>query len=1167
MSEFLEFHISKKYRDRCGFDERLFSVKDNVVFSDFHTVRLFAKRMNETRENGADPERTIKAGDLNAMGLIDEISHLIFDQYRKERNPDLIVLAQKRLVENLGRESVENTVVRFLEHFPPVDVYRGEQSVEEYLMDKTGGTPNLLVALEEMVLLFLCNRNTAFSPFAELFDDRDLWRETAYLSIMESLDGFFKTQPVFGPESQTILEMLKAPATAAPRSLSGQLYYIKDHWGSLLSGDVMIRILLALDVIREEEKLRLLTAGPAAAPEYRPGLGLYDEPERFSRDLDWMPQVVLIAKSVSVWFDQLSKQYGWPIVRLDQIPDEELDRLARWGFTGLWLIGLWERSPASRKIKQLTGNPEALGSAYAIYDYQVARDLGGEEALQRLKERAGRRGILLASDMVPNHTGIDSTWVMERPDWFLQLEKCPFPGYRFTGSNLSGNEDVGIFIEDGYWDRSDAAVVFKRIDHSSGETRYIYHGNDGTSMPWNDTAQLDFLRADVREAVIQTILKVARKFPIIRFDAAMTLTKRHFQRLWHPQPGTGGDIPSRAEHAMSSEGFNKLFPIEFWREVVDRVAEEAPDTLLLAEAFWLMEGYFVRTLGMHRVYNSAFMNMLKMEENAKYRQMMKNVLEFNPEILRRFVNFMNNPDEETAVAQFGKGDKYIGIALMMVTLPGLPMFGHGQIEGLSEKYGMEYSKAYWNEQVDWNLVERHEKEIFPLMRKRQLFAGVENFTLYDFYDVGGGIDENVFAYSNRSGDERVLIIYNNRYQTTRGWVKMSTPMVTSKNGSGEGKLSQRNLAEALAIRDEDGYAYIFRDHESGLEYIRRGKEFSDDGLYVELGAYQYHVFVDFREIQDDRAGHYGQLESLLQGRGVPDVEEALKEMILAPIHDPFREIMNPLMLQRLSNLHRDGFDAPQSEKAVNLFRESVGKLLQEIERKTDAGDDHTKIVEDILRLLRSIVRLSLETSTEWRVYPKLRLALSRLRALTFTEKGPKSTFWRVSLAWLVVTDLGRIKLDREYEQQSAAWIDEWLLGKIIFQTFQSLGCDEEKAKGEADLVKILTCHRHWFVSQPKKDETRSKLTGLFLDQDAQQFLQFNWYDNVLWFNKERHEELMEWLLLVSIYDVLARNMAMDDLMVAAVWERLKTIRRVLQMAERSKYRVESMLSALSKSRF
>jgi len=86
-----------------------------------------------------------------------------------------------------------------------------------------------------------------------------------------------------------------------------------------------------------------------------------------------------------------------------------------------------------------------------------------------------------------------------------------------------------------------------------------------------------------------------------------------------------------------------------------------------------MEGYFVRTLGMHRVYNSAFMNMLRDEDNTKYRWVMKNTLEFDPEVLKRFVNFMNNPDERTAADQFGKDDKYFGICTMMVTLPGLPM--------------------------------------------------------------------------------------------------------------------------------------------------------------------------------------------------------------------------------------------------------------------------------------------------------------------------------------------------------------------------------------------------------------------------------------------------------------------------------------------------------------
>ncbi len=192
----------------------------------------------------------------------------------------------------------------------------------------------------------------------------------------------------------------------------------------------------------------------------------------------------------------------------------------------------------------------------------------------------------------------------------------------------------------------------------------------------------------------------------------------------------------------------QVFPEEFWREVVDRVAAEAPDTLLLAEAFWMMEGYFVRTLGMHRVYNSAFMNMLRDEDNGKYRSVMKNTMEFDPEVLKRYVNFMNNPDEKTAVEQFGKGDKYFGICLMMSTLPGLPMFGHGQMEGFSEKYGMEYRRAYYNEIPDQWLVDRHAREISPLLHKRYVFAGVDNFLLYDVYTPEGRVDENVFAYSN-----------------------------------------------------------------------------------------------------------------------------------------------------------------------------------------------------------------------------------------------------------------------------------------------------------------------------------------------------------------------------------------------------------------------------------
>ena len=98
---------------------------------------------------------------------------------------------------------------------------------------------------------------------------------------------------------------------------------------------------------------------------------------------------------------------------------------------------------------------------------------------------------------------------------------------------------------------------------------------------------------------------------------------------------------------------------------------------------------------------------------------------------------MNNPDERTAVDQFGKGDKYFGVATLMATMPGLPMFGHGQIEGYAESYGMEYRRAYHDETPDQELVARHEREIFPLLHQRWLFAEVDNFALYDFVSADG----------------------------------------------------------------------------------------------------------------------------------------------------------------------------------------------------------------------------------------------------------------------------------------------------------------------------------------------------------------------------------------------------------------------------------------------
>lgn len=850
-----EFHISKAARDKYQFEESLFSTRGKVIFADFSAARRFAEKLSLGREN------PVPASDLNAMGLLDEVMHILIRQYEME-NPGVMNRASDWLSAEYGEDALDLTLLRFNEAFPSANAPLPLSGVAR------------ANTLEEMLILALENENSALEAYAELVDDT-LLEDTIYPEMLGTLETFFGYEPGYGSGKESLLQILRAPIKTSPKSLMGQLEFIVDEWGAMLGEKNIELILRGIDYLAEES-IRAPgdggSDGSASVPEF---FGGDEEYEHFSMDKDWMPQLVLLAKNAYVWLDQLSKQYEREITRLDQIPDEELDILAQRGFSGLWLIGLWERSRASRRIKQRMGNPEAVASAYSLHDYVIAEDLGGQEALDNLRKRAWQRGIRLAADMVPNHMGIDSRWVVEHHERFLSLENSPYPNYSFNGEDLSDDERVGIYLEDHYYDHSDASVVFKRVDHATGDTKYIYHGNDGTSMPWNDTAQLDFLDPEVRETVIQTILDVARQFPVIRFDAAMTLAKKHIQRLWYPEPGLGGAISSRAEHGMSKAAFEAAFPREFWREVVDRVATEAPDTLLLAEAFWLMEGYFVRTLGMHRVYNSSFMHMLRDEDNGGYRQVMKNTLTFDPQVLKRYVNFMNNPDEETAVEQFGKGDKYFGVCTLLATLPGLPMFGHGQVEGYGEKYGMEYHRAYRDEKPDTGFMRYHEETISPLLHRRYLFANVENFLLYHFMNADGRVVEDVFAYSNRADNERALVIYHNKFAETKGWIKYSTSFAVK--AAGDEYLVKRTLVEGLDLVGKEGYV-IFRDLVTGLEYIREIEVLAEKGLYLELGAYQRHVFLDFRTVDGEK---WAQVCEALNEAGVESMQEMVDNAVLS----------------------------------------------------------------------------------------------------------------------------------------------------------------------------------------------------------------------------------------------------------------------------------------------
>ncbi len=1047
---------------------------DAPTFSEFAHARELSAKVNATRDLESQPHRAVRSGRLAAAALLDEIFAHAIALYCEEIEGDALEEAPSFLEENIGAREIAELLSELHAQF-----------------DFSKARPD---AIESGVRLRLANLNPALSTFGELFDDAEL--PAPWLSAWTALDSYFAALPGFGPDDLPLLQFLLAPILAHPDSIDEQLKFMLKRWGRIVE-PFAARLLTHLDVIREEEKPTFFGPGPAHVADYSRGGGSnvvgMDEHEAFSPDREWMPRVVLLAKSTYVWLDQLSKKYERHIYRLDQVPDEELDDLASYGITGLWLIGLWQRSKASQNIKQITGNPDALASAYSLFSYDVAWEIGGQEALDNLSARAGQRGIRMASDMVPNHMAIDSRWVIEHPDWFLSLPHQPFPNGDFATPDLCDDERVSVYLEAGYYSKTDASVVFKRVDNWSGDTRFIYHGNDGTAIPWNDTAQLNYLMPEVREAAIQTIMHVARQFPIIRFDAAMTLAKRHFHRLWFPAPGEGGDIPSRAGRGLSGAQFDAAMPVEFWREVVDLVARELPDTLLLAEAFWMMESYFVRTLGMHRVYNSAFMHMLRDEDNQEYRLTLKNTLEFDPDILGRFVNFMNNPDEETAVEQFGKSDKYFGVCTLLATLPGLPMFGHGQLEGYAEKYGMEYPRAYWDEKVDKPFLAHHKTAIFPLLKRRALFAGSANFTLYDFW-VDNHVNENVFAYSNRVGDDRALVIYNNKYEKTSGWIKSSVGFA-EKSSDGDKTIKQRTLGESLSLTPTNQHWTIFRDNTSKMEFIRSSKELVEKGMFVELNEYGCQVFLDFREVKDE-SGLYARLANLLAGEGTPSVNRALKEMLLESVLVPFRKLCDADLWAQVLGIAPKTAEVEAPKLVANSAKTPAVAAVVEVPKvvavKPDAAALET-LEERWLKAARAIKRFVKSDVDEAQLLIQLRSRLERAIA----SKAPDATRAQL-LSYALVADLGALNAGEGAKTQSRQWFDDWLLGESLAVPLEQLGAEAEA------VVEI-----GWWLAHLHKAEPFALLLQLLADESAKAQLGVNRFEGTLWFNAEGWQTLRE----------------------------------------------------------
>lgn len=339
------------------------------------------------------------------------------------------------------------------------------------------------------------------------------------------------------------------------------------------------------------------------------------------------------------WLHELSGQHG-RVVQLGNVPEEEFAAWRRQGFTHIWLMGTW--TTCSRARETALNDPalidlfrkalpdwtpdDVTGSPYAVADYHVPDTLGGEEGLRRFRERLHAHGMKLILDFVPNHTGLGHPWVKMKPELFVQGP----PGARET---FATETNSGVL--------------------------WIAHGKDPFFPCWEDTAQLDYRRADT-QAIMQEMLRdVTARCDGVRCDMAMLILRDVFAKTWATLPRTAPQTPA-----------------EFWTEAIASVKRVFPDFLFLAEVYWDLERNLQR-LGFDYTYDKWLYDHLAYDNYAETQHHLVGV---EPGFLCHSVHFLENHDEQRAATRF-TFEEHRAAALLTYGLPGMRFLHEGQLEG------------------------------------------------------------------------------------------------------------------------------------------------------------------------------------------------------------------------------------------------------------------------------------------------------------------------------------------------------------------------------------------------------------------------------------------------------------------------------------------------------
>jgi hypothetical protein len=270
---------------------------------------------------------------------------------------------------------------------------------------------------------------------------------------------------------------------------------------------------------------------------------------------------------------------------------------------------------------------------------------------------------------------------------------------------------------------------------------------------------------------------------------------------------------------------------------------------------------------------------------------------------------------------------------------------------------MEYQRAYRDEAPRDDLVARHLRQVAPVLRERQLFAGVENFRLFPLSTPSGDIHDHVLAHSNGIGSRRSLVVFNNSDQPARGRLRHSAPFRSSTE-SPTGRLTSQEIHVALATADKG--ILVATDRLSGVRYLYDAAEVSRHGIDIELGGWECRVLEGFVPLAMP-ADVSRQLYERLGTLGVASLEALRRELEIEPLREILKRTLSAERLEPLLELPK-GLSSLAAEAAlVDELRRSLATLAPRAGSLAGEDTDRIEALIEMPSLARRLVKSDTRT--------------------------------------------------------------------------------------------------------------------------------------------------------------------------------------------------------------